>query len=189
VPTPPPGDGLKAVEVLREVDKTAQDPKSKKTVADAIAKAKKALERAHGARTSGDAAHARLLDGLALEWAETGRDLLRAQAAEQASAVVADKARDASVQADRARALLEETQARRGRAEAELEKALAEEREAKAAAAKAEEARLVSGKDKPGKGGKAGAADKPKDKKSPGQDGAKKGNAAGGKKADGKKGK
>jgi len=167
VPTPPPGDGLKAVEVLEEVAQKAQDPRSKKTIADAVAKAKKALERAHGARTSGDAAHARMLDGLALEWAETARDLLRAQAAEQTSAVTADKAREASVQADRARALLEETQARRGRADAELKKALAEEALARTTAAKAEETRIASGKDKPpGK-------DKPK-KKTP-KDGAKKG--------------
>ncbi len=153
VPQPPPGDGATALGILREVDAKAQDPRSKKAVADATTRAKKALERAHGARTSGDVTHARILDGLALEWAETARDLLRAAAAEQSAAGVADKAKEASTQAERARALLEETQARRGRAEAELERALAEEREAREAAAKAEEGRIAAGKgkDKPAK--------------------------------------
>lgn len=153
VPPPPPGDGATAVGVLRDVEAKAQDPRSKKAVADAITRAKKALERAHGARASGDVPHARVLDGLALEWAETARDLLRAAETEQSAAAVAEKAKEASTQAERARALLEETQARRGRAEAELERATAEEKEAREAAAKAEEARIAGGKgkDKPAK--------------------------------------
>ncbi|MDI3286236.1 hypothetical protein [Polyangium sp. 15x6] len=153
VPPPPPGDGATALQILKDVEAKAQDPRSKKAVADAVTRSKKALERAHGARASGDAPHARLLDGLALEWAETARDLLRAAEAEQAAAAVADKAKEASTQAERARALLEETQARRGRAEAELERATAEEKEAREAAGKAEDARIAAGKgkDKPAK--------------------------------------
>ncbi|MDI1450718.1 hypothetical protein [Polyangium sp. 6x1] len=153
VPAPPPGDGATALGILKDVEAKAQDPRSKKAVADAITRAKKSLERAHGARASGDAAHARILDGVALEWAETARDLLRAAEAEQAGAAVAEKAKEAGSQAERARALLEETQARRGRAEAELERATAEEKEAREAAAKAEEARVAAGKgkDKPAK--------------------------------------
>lgn len=170
VPPPPPGDGATALGILRDVDTKAQDPRSKKAVADAVTRAKKALERAHGARASGDVAHARMLDGLALEWAENARDLLRAAEAEKAATSVAEKAKEASTQAERARALLEETQARRGRAEAELERALAEEKEARESAAKAEEARIAAGKskDKPAndtkapKKGPAGAAAGPK---------------------------
>jgi hypothetical protein len=174
VPPPPPGDGKTAFDILHDVDEKAQDLRSKKLVADSVMRAKKALERAHGARASGDAAHARMLDGLALEWAENARDLLRAAAAEQAAAAAADKAREASVQAERARALLEETQARRGRAEAELERALAEEREARTSAAKAEEARIAAGK--------------PKDKEKP-KGGKPEGKSPPPKKADDKKGK
>jgi hypothetical protein len=133
---------------VKDVEASALDARAKKVVAEDIEQAKKALERAHGARASGDVAHARLLDGLALEWAESARDLLRASAAEQAANASADKAREASVRAERARALLEETQARRGRAEAELERALAVEKEAREKAAAAEEARIAAGKPK-----------------------------------------
>lgn len=176
LPPPPPGDGQTALGILKDVEAKAVDVRSKKVVADASANARKALERAHGARSSGDTSHAKQLDGLALEWAETARDLLRAADAEQAATAVADKAREATLQVERARALLEETQARRGRAEAEQERALAEEQAAKAAAAKAEEERIASGKVK----------DKPKDKpKGSGKPAVKQG----GTKADGKKGK
>jgi hypothetical protein len=146
VPRPPAGDGATAFDIVKDVEAKASDPKTKKLVASSIEHAQESLERAHGARAAGDATHARMLDGLALEWAESARDLLRAASAEQAAASAADKAREAAVRAERARALLEETQARRGRADAELEKALAEEREARERAAKTEDARLVAGK-------------------------------------------
>lgn len=161
VPPPPAGDGLTAHGIVKDVEAKATDPRTKKLVESSLEHAKKSLERAHGARASGDAVHARMLDGLALEWAETARDLLRAAAAEQAAASAADKAREASVRAERARALLEETQARRGRADAELEKALAAEREAREAAAKTEETRLSVGKPAAAKGSPAGGKDKP----------------------------
>jgi len=146
IPRPPAGDGATAYDLLKDVETKATDPKAKKLVESSLEHAKESLERAHGARAAGDAAHARMLDGLALEYAESARELLRAAAAEQAAASAADKAREASVRAERARALLEETQARRGRADAELEKALTEEREARERAAKSEEARLAAGK-------------------------------------------
>ena len=173
IPRPPAGDGATAYDLVKDVEAKATDAKAKKVVESSIDHAKESLERAHGARAAGDAAHARMLDGLALEYAESARDLLRAASAEQAAASAADKAREASVRAERARALLEETQARRGRADAELEKALTDEREARDRAAKAEEARLAAGKaaattpaaSKPApKGGK----DKPAPKKASG---------------------
>lgn len=146
VPRPPAGDGATAFDLVKEVEAQATDPKAKKVVASSLEQAKGALERAHGARAAGDAKHAHMLDGLALEWAESARDLLRASTAEQTAVSAADKAREAAVRAERARALLEETQARRGRADAELEKALAQEREAREHAAQTEEARLAAGK-------------------------------------------
>lgn len=87
-----------------------------------VDEAKKALERALGARRSGDAPHAELLEGLAREWAETARDLARAAAIEADAGALETAASQAGLRAERARALLEEAISRRGRAEAELEK-------------------------------------------------------------------
>ncbi len=161
-PPAPPGDGATAEKLLQEIEaRAARDVGTAKVVAAAVENAKKSLERAHGARVAGDPAHAHMLDGLALEWTETARDLERAAAAEQSSLVAAKAAADATTQADRARSLLEETQARRQRAEAELVKAEAEAKDAAKAAAKAEEDRIATAK----KGGKAapikGTAKKP----------------------------
>lgn len=172
VPRPPAGDGATAYDIVKELETSTTDPKAKKLVASSLDHAKEALERAQGARASGDAKHARMLDGMALEWANAARDLVRAAAVEQTASSAADSAREAAVRVERARALLEETQARRGRADAELQKALAAEEEARAQAAKTEETRLAAGKaaaskpvapagkDKP-KGQKAGGPSKP----------------------------
>ena len=163
VPRPPDGDGATAHDIVKDVEAKASDAKAKKVVASSVEHAKEALERTHGARAAGDAKHAHVLEGLALEWAENARDLLRAAAAEQAAVGAADKAREAAVRAERARALLEETQARRGRADAELEKALTEEKEARERAAATEEARLAAGKAAAGKpAAKPGKSDKDK---------------------------
>ena len=51
--------------------------------ADAVARATEALEQATRFRAAGDEAHAKAADGLALEWAETARDLVRAADAEK----------------------------------------------------------------------------------------------------------
>jgi hypothetical protein len=87
-----------------------------------IDEAKHALERAAGARRSGDTHHAEILEGLGREWAETARDLSRAVSVEADAGALETAATEAGVSAERARALLEEAIARRGRAEAELEK-------------------------------------------------------------------
>jgi hypothetical protein len=87
-----------------------------------VEEARRALDRAAGARRSGDIRHAEQLEGLAREWAETARDTLRAAAVESEAGVLEVAAADAGLRAERARALLEESIARRGRAEAELEK-------------------------------------------------------------------
>jgi hypothetical protein len=151
-PPAPPGDGATAEKLLQEIEaRAARDEGTAKVVSAAVENAKKSLERAHGARAAGDAAHAHMLDGLALEWTETARDLERAAAAEQSALVAAKAAADATTQADRARSLLEETQARRQRAQAELEKAEIEAKEAAKAAAAAEQTRIDTAK----KGGKA----------------------------------
>lgn len=170
VPRPPAGDGATAFDLVKDVEAKATDPKAQKVVASSLEHAKESLERAHGARAAGDAKHANMLEGLALEWAESARDLLRAASAEQAAASAADKAREAAVRAERARALLEETQARRGRADAELEKALTEEREARERAAQAEEARLAAGKTTGAKSSPKSGPKSGKDKPAPAKD-------------------
>jgi hypothetical protein len=179
VPPAPPGDGAKAEQILREIAQHnepeppadgAQEAQRKpdtalpsggataKVVAEPVGQAKRALARAHGARASGDTAHARMFDALALEWAETARALLRAAKAEAAAAEVARRGREVETQLERARALLEETQARRGRAAAELDRLEADARGAAKSAATAEQERIDAAR-------KAGAkATKPADK-------------------------
>jgi hypothetical protein len=169
VPAAPPGDGATAEGIVRDLDaRAAKDPALARVVAEPIKSARRALERAHGARTSGDAIHARMLDGLALEWAETARDLEKAAAAEAIATATSTKAHDVQTRADRARALLEETQARRGRAAAELERVQAEAKSTAQGAADSESQRLDAAKRKAArspepapaktapKGGKAG---------------------------------
>lgn len=147
VPTPPapPGDGRAAELIVREVlAATATDEATKKVIEAPVRDARAALERAHGARTSGDAIHARMLDGLALEHAETARDLVRAARAEASSLATATRAGELATKVERTRVLLGELQARRGQAAAELERALADAKVAATAAALAEEQRLHS---------------------------------------------
>ncbi|MEZ4294621.1 MAG: hypothetical protein R3B70_06570 [Polyangiaceae bacterium] len=162
-PTPaaPPGDGQTAEQILKKLD--AADAKIKAVVAEPVKQARKALERAHGARTAGDTTHARLLDALALEWAHTAEMLARAAASEEAALAAQKKAHDAGTQLERGRTLLEETQARKGRAEAELARVEAEARQAAEDAKAAEEARLSKGKK--GKDAKDAKSPKPAPKK------------------------
>lgn len=162
-PPAPSGAGATAEQLIREIEaRAARDPKTAAVVSSPIATAKKSIERGHGALAASDPAHARLLFSLALEWAETARDLERAAAAEQVADTTAKSANDAATKVERARALLEETQARRGRAAAELSKVEAEAKEAARLAVDAEQQRLGAGK-KAGKGapGKKSGAERP----------------------------
>lgn len=164
-PPAPPGDGAQAEKLLAQVEAAALGPRMAKVVQAAVDQAAHALERAAGARAAGDGAHARLLDGLALEWAETARDLLRAAKAEEEALARGKKARELEVQVERARALLAESEARRGRAAADLQQAEAAAREAAQKASEVERERLekdkgqTKGASKDGKG-KSGAGKK-----------------------------
>jgi hypothetical protein len=91
--------------------------------ADALARAKAALERATRLRGAGDEGHAKAADGLAREWAETGRDLARAADAEATAAELRHKAVEAQAQLERTRTMVEEGITRVGRLKAELEEA------------------------------------------------------------------
>ncbi len=79
------------------------------------------LRRADDARAAGDHEHAALLEAVALEWAESGRDLVRAAEAEAEADELSTRASELEERLVRARALLEQTVARRGRARARLE--------------------------------------------------------------------
>jgi hypothetical protein len=98
-----------------------QDAAHRGVTADSVAKAKDALERAQRMRAAGDEAHAKTADGLALEWAQTGRDLAKAVDAEQTAAEQRRKAVEAQAQLERSRALVEEALASVGRLQAELD--------------------------------------------------------------------
>jgi chromosome segregation ATPase len=98
------------------------DPADAKLAAEAIEKSEHALRRAGDARAAADLEHAALLEALGREWAEAGRDLSRAAAAEKKLAETQKQTADVETKLARARALLEETVARRGRAKVKLEK-------------------------------------------------------------------
>jgi hypothetical protein len=148
-PPEPPGDGATAEGILRDLEaKAAKDAETAKVVAEPVKSARRALERAHGARAAGDPVHALVLDGLALEWAEAARALDKAAAAEQVATATSKHAHEVQTKAERARALLEETQARRGRTAAELERVEAEARESANGAADTEAQRLEPAKRK-----------------------------------------
>lgn len=104
----------------------AQSAARQAVTADALLEARNALERATRLRVAGDEAHAKAADGLALEWAETARDVVRAADAEASAAELRHKALDAQAQLDRSRALVEEAIANIGRLQAELDQASAQ---------------------------------------------------------------
>jgi hypothetical protein len=98
------------------------DAHTKTLCAEPIAKAHAALERAHRMRVAGDDKHARLAEGLALEWTNVAQELARADAAETRAAAARTAASDAGAHVERERALLEQQLAENGRLGAELGK-------------------------------------------------------------------
>jgi hypothetical protein len=89
-------------------------------VAEALARAREALERATRLHAVRDESHATEADALALEWAAVGRDLVRAADAEASAAETRRQATDAQAQLERSKALVEEAIARVGRLETEI---------------------------------------------------------------------
>jgi len=111
-------DHADAVALVAQLE---QDAAHRGVTADAVAKAKDALERAQRMRAAGDEAHAKAADGLALEWAQDGRDVAKAVDAELSAADLRRKAVDAQAQLERSRAMVEEALASVGRLQAELD--------------------------------------------------------------------
>jgi len=112
--------GNVAEQAKRAIDRVEADRAGKKLAAEPLKNARDALDRAADARATGDKQHAKLLDDLALEWAESAGDLTRTAALEQKSADLEAKAAELDAKAVRALAIIEEALARRGRAELEL---------------------------------------------------------------------
>jgi colicin import membrane protein len=101
-------------------------PEDRALAKDLIARSRRALERSRKARAASDHRHGAELEALALELAETGRDLVRAAKAERALSEIEGKTRELEARAVRARALVEQTVARRGRASEQLQRVQAE---------------------------------------------------------------
>lgn len=107
------------------VQQLSADTAHQAVTADALLEARNALERATRLRVAGDEAHAKAADGLAFEWAETARDVVRAADAEAAGVELRHKALDAQAQLERSRAMVEEAIATLGRLQAELDQVAA----------------------------------------------------------------
>ncbi|MEO7113888.1 MAG: hypothetical protein ABI183_25835 [Polyangiaceae bacterium] len=111
----------------RMVSELDHDAAHKTLTADAVAQARKALERALRMRQAGDDTRARETEGLARRWVELARDLARTADAEAQAGLLRSAANDAGAHVERERALLEEAIARTGRLKAEIEAAEREE--------------------------------------------------------------
>jgi hypothetical protein len=105
------------------VDELSRDQAHRAVTAESLGRAKEALERARRMRAAGDEAHARLADGLALEWAQMAKDLVATAEAEEKAAAMRRDALDAGAAVERERAMLEESITRVGRLRAELDQA------------------------------------------------------------------
>ena len=112
-------DRSAADQAIAEIEK---DPHQKELCADPIAQAKAAQERAKRMRAAGDEAHAKLADGLALEWTRVAQELVRADALETRAHDARALATDAGARVERERATLEQQLAENGRLQAELAK-------------------------------------------------------------------
>jgi hypothetical protein len=91
-------------------------------VARPLSEARSALARADSAAAAGDAPNARLLEGLARQWAELAFDLRRAVEISHDAGAAQQAAADAAQRVQRARAMLDESTVRRARAQGELER-------------------------------------------------------------------
>jgi hypothetical protein len=121
-------------------------PATRSTVADPLAKAKAAQQRAQSARGSGDLQHATELDALALTWAQVADDLLRTAEAEKKLSELQKQVSELEQKAVRTQALIEQTIARRGRAEQNLANAEAAKPASKVAPNKAAPAKPAPSK-------------------------------------------
>ena len=145
-----PADPHAAAEAL--VRQVADDAAHRSATAEVLALARAALERASRLRVAGDEAHAMAADGLALEWAETARDVARAVDAEARAAELRRKAVEAQTQLERTRSLVETAVASVGRLTAQIAQAEGKGREGKPAIEAHDGQAAPTRKAPPGKG-------------------------------------
>lgn len=108
-------------DLAAQVDRLERDAATRALVKDPVARAHRALDRAHAMEQTGDSSHATLLRDTAAEWLGMAADLIRAAAAEARARSAEKDLVDTETKLVRGRALLEETIARKSRAEAQLE--------------------------------------------------------------------
>jgi hypothetical protein len=113
------GDPGSAAQAL--VEELGRDAGHRTVVADSMARAADALERGRRMRVAGDPVHAAEAEALALQWAETGRALVRATEAEARANDLHRKAVEAEAQVAKTRELVEEVIARTGRLRAQID--------------------------------------------------------------------
>jgi hypothetical protein len=116
-------DRAVAQALVTQLERLEHDGTRGRITTEALTHATEALERATRLRRAGDEAHAKAAEGLAREWAETGRDLVRAADAESTAADLRRKAMSEQEQVERSRALVEDGVARVGRLRAQIEEA------------------------------------------------------------------
>jgi hypothetical protein len=102
--------------VIEQILRNLEASPKHQVTADALHSARQALERADGARRSGDTRHPPLLEALARQWTEMARDLVRTADTERESAELEKQAAELETKVVRAHALVEETMARQHRA-------------------------------------------------------------------------
>jgi hypothetical protein len=111
------GDRAAAQALIAEL---GRDSTHRAVVADSLARAEDALERGARMRVAGDEARASEADALARQWAETGRDLLRASETETRANDLRKKALEAEAQVAKTREIVEDLIARTGRLRAQI---------------------------------------------------------------------
>jgi hypothetical protein len=114
----PTSDRLVATQILSQLSVDSGPASS--AASRSVAQARQALARADHAHAAGDPAGGQLLEGLAREWAETAQDVARAVSAEADAGALQASAADASLRAQRVRAMVDELAARKARAMGEL---------------------------------------------------------------------
>ncbi len=111
------GDDRSAAEsILASVEK---DESTKDVTAEPVKRSREALERGRRMRAAGDEKHAKLADGLALEWARVAQDLAKTVTTERRARDLAARSADAGTMVDRERTQLEQRLAENGRLAAE----------------------------------------------------------------------
>lgn len=119
-------DKARAEALLAELE---GDAAHKALTADVVSRAHQALTQGKNLRASGDETHAKLADAAAREWAEVGRDLVKAAELERRAVEARRQADDAGAEVDRERALLDEGIAQNGRLRALVESAEREKKQ------------------------------------------------------------